>query len=90
LKILLGNFNAKVGREDIFKPTIESECLHEISTDNGVSLVNFAIAKNLRVKRQCSHIATTINTIEFLQMGKPTIRVTIILYFSILLHCIVQ
>jgi hypothetical protein len=25
MKILLGDFNAKVGREDIFKPTIENE-----------------------------------------------------------------
>jgi hypothetical protein len=26
MKILLGDFNAKVGREDIFKPTIGNEC----------------------------------------------------------------
>jgi exonuclease III len=50
LKILLGDFNAKVGREDIFKPTIVNESLHEISSDNGVRLVNFATSKNLRVK----------------------------------------
>jgi hypothetical protein len=31
---LLGDFNAEVGREDIFKPTIENESLHEISNDN--------------------------------------------------------
>jgi hypothetical protein len=36
LKILLGNFNAKVDREDIFKPTIRNESLHEISNDTGV------------------------------------------------------
>jgi hypothetical protein len=34
IKILLGYFNAKVGREDIFKPTIGNESLHEISNDN--------------------------------------------------------
>jgi hypothetical protein len=28
LKILLGDFNAKVGREDIFKPTIGNESSH--------------------------------------------------------------
>jgi hypothetical protein len=50
MKILLGNFNAKVGREDIFKPTIGNESLHEISNDNGARLVNFATSKNLRVK----------------------------------------
>jgi hypothetical protein len=36
MKSLLGDFNAKVGREDIFKLTIENESLHEISNDNGV------------------------------------------------------
>jgi exonuclease III len=50
MKILLGDFNAKVGREDILKPTIRNESLHEISTHNGVRLVNFATSKNLRVK----------------------------------------
>jgi hypothetical protein len=43
--ILLGDFNAKVGREDIFKPTIESESLHEISNDNGVRLITLSHLK---------------------------------------------
>jgi hypothetical protein len=47
---------AKVGREDIFKPTIGNESLHEISNDNGVRLVNFATAQNLRVKSGKTHI----------------------------------
>jgi hypothetical protein len=50
MKILLGDFNAKVGREDIFKLTIEKESLHEISNDNGVRLVNSATSKNPRIK----------------------------------------
>jgi hypothetical protein len=50
MKILLGDFNAKVGREDIFKPTIGNESSHEISNDNGVTVVNFATSKNLVVK----------------------------------------
>jgi hypothetical protein len=50
MKILLGDFNAKVGREDIFKPTIGNESLHEINNDNGVRLVNFATSKNLTVQ----------------------------------------
>jgi hypothetical protein len=41
-------FNAKVGKEDIFKPTIGNDSSHEISNDNGV--VNFATSKNLVVK----------------------------------------
>jgi hypothetical protein len=39
-KILLGDFNEKVGREDIFKSTIGNESSHEISNDNGVRAVN--------------------------------------------------
>jgi hypothetical protein len=50
MKILLGDFNAKVGREDIFKPKIGNESLHEISNDNRVRVVNFATSKNLVVK----------------------------------------
>jgi hypothetical protein len=42
-EILLVDFNVKVGREDIFKPTIGNKCLHEISNDNGVTAVNFNI-----------------------------------------------
>jgi hypothetical protein len=50
MKILLGEFNAKVGRENIFKPTIGNESLHQDSNDNGVRIVNFAISRNLVVK----------------------------------------
>jgi hypothetical protein len=42
MKILLGDSNAKIGKEEIFKPTTANESLHEISNDNGVRLVNFA------------------------------------------------
>jgi hypothetical protein len=50
MKILLGDFNAKVSKEDIFKPATGNGSLHKISNDNGVMLVNFAISKNLRIK----------------------------------------
>ena len=42
MKLLLGDFNAKVERENILKPTIGQESLHHDSNDNGVRLVNFA------------------------------------------------
>jgi hypothetical protein len=35
MKIMLGDFNAKVRREDIFKQIIGNEGLHEASNDNG-------------------------------------------------------
>jgi exonuclease III len=34
MKILLGDFNAKVDKGDIFKPTIWNESIHEISNEN--------------------------------------------------------
>jgi hypothetical protein len=42
MKILLGDFNPKVGRGDTFKLTIGSKSLQEISNDSGVRVVNFA------------------------------------------------
>ena len=54
-KILLADFNAKLGREDIFKPIIGQESLHQDSNDNGVRLINFATSKNLVVKSTMIH-----------------------------------
>jgi len=39
-----------VRRENIFKPTIGDESLHQGSNDNGVRIVNFATSENLVVK----------------------------------------
>jgi hypothetical protein len=50
MKILLSDFNAKVGRENNFKPTIGNESLHEISNDNGVRAVNFGASNNIVFK----------------------------------------
>jgi hypothetical protein len=42
MKTLLGDFNAKVERENIFKPTIGNDILHQDSNYNGVRIVNSA------------------------------------------------
>jgi hypothetical protein len=60
INILLGDLNAKVGREDIFKPTNGNESLHEISNDNGF--------------RVCHIIAAFINTPGPLLREKHTTR----------------
>jgi len=41
MKILLGKFNAKLGKGNIFKPTIWNKSLHQESNDNGVGMVNY-------------------------------------------------
>jgi hypothetical protein len=75
MKIMLGDFNAKVGREDIFKPIIGNESLHEVSNDNGVRVVNFSTSKNL-IRAQHSHTAIFINTPWLLLMVSHIIRET--------------
>jgi len=46
MKSLLGDFNAKVGRENIFTPII----WNEDSNNNGVRALNFATTTNLELK----------------------------------------
>jgi len=41
MKILLGDFNTKVGREDIFKTVIGNESLHKASKDKRARVLNF-------------------------------------------------
>jgi len=45
MKILLGDINEKVERENIFKPTIEYEILQHDNNGNGVRTVNFAASR---------------------------------------------
>jgi hypothetical protein len=50
MKNLLRYFNAKVGRKDIFKPTIGNKGLLVISNDKGVREVNFTTSQNFTGK----------------------------------------
>ena len=49
-KILFGDFNTKLGRENIFKPKTGNEHLHQDINDSGVRIANIATSKNLFVK----------------------------------------
>jgi hypothetical protein len=51
MKILLEDFNAKLGKEDIFKRTIWNESLHQDSNDKCVRIVNFPTSKRLVLKK---------------------------------------
>ena len=47
MKILVGDFNAKVERKNIFKLTVGNESLHQDRNDNGVRITNFATSNKL-------------------------------------------
>jgi endonuclease/exonuclease/phosphatase family metal-dependent hydrolase len=49
MKIILGDFNAQVGKENIYRGHIGKHSLHNITNNNGIRLVNFAASKNLFV-----------------------------------------
>jgi hypothetical protein len=73
VKILLGNFNAKVGREDIFKPTIGNGSPHHDRNDNSVGRVNFSTLKNLALKITM-HI-TVVNYVQYF-IQHPAVKLT--------------
>jgi hypothetical protein len=49
MKTLPRDFNAKVGREDIFKPISGDESLHEASNDIAIRLAISTTSKNLNI-----------------------------------------
>ena len=63
-----------MGRDDIFKPTVGNESLHQDSNDNGVGIVNFATLKDLVVKSTMFRTETFISTPGPLLLGRLTVR----------------
>jgi len=75
MKILLVYFNAKVERENIFKPKTGNDTLNQDSNNNnGVTTVNLATSKNLLLRASCSHTDTFISSPVPLLMGSLTTR----------------
>jgi hypothetical protein len=74
MKILLGDFSAKVGREYIFKPTIGNESLRKMCNDNRIRVITFATYNNLVVKSSMFLIEAFIYTPEPLLMDRYTTR----------------
>jgi hypothetical protein len=74
VKILLGDFNTKVGRENIFKLTIGNESPQQDSNHNGVRLVSFAKSNIQLLKACCSPTETFVSKPGPLLMGRLTTR----------------
>jgi exonuclease III len=49
IKILIGDFNAKIWKEDMYRPTIGLNDLHDVSNDNGTRLINLCLAKGFNL-----------------------------------------
>jgi hypothetical protein len=77
VKIFLRYFDAKVGREDNFKPTIGNESSHEISNGNLVRVINFTTAINPTVKSTMFQIITFVNLRAHLVIERLTLKLTI-------------
>lgn len=50
IRLVLGDFNAKIGREEVYRSTIGSHSLHTNTNDNGIKLIDFALGKYMVVK----------------------------------------
>jgi hypothetical protein len=76
-EILLGDFVAKGGKEDIFRLIIRNKSFHEISNDNEVQVVNFATSKNLTVKNTMFPRCNINKFIGYILVERLTIKLTI-------------
>ncbi|KAK9670998.1 hypothetical protein QE152_g41042 [Popillia japonica] len=49
LKEVIGDANAKIGREDIYRGVTGAESKHQYTNDNGLRLINFAIEMKMKI-----------------------------------------
>jgi hypothetical protein len=49
MNIILGVFNAQVGKENVYELNICKHSLHNVANDNGIRLGHLAASKNLFV-----------------------------------------
>jgi hypothetical protein len=63
VKIVLGNTNAKIGKETVYRPTFGRYSVHNECNNNGTRLVDLEISKNMVIRSTCFphkqlHLAT--------------------------------
>jgi hypothetical protein len=50
VKLVMGDANAKIGRETVHQPTIGKHSLHDSTNENGLILVHFAAGRQMAIK----------------------------------------
>jgi hypothetical protein len=50
VKLMMGDWNSKVGRETVHQPTIGKHSLHESRNENDLRLVDFAAGRKMAIK----------------------------------------
>jgi hypothetical protein len=45
----MGDLNAKIGKEDIYRHVVDKHTLHEITNSNGEWVCEYAIANNMKI-----------------------------------------
>lgn len=58
--LIVGDFNAKVGRDQCYRNIIENPSLHTTSHNNGTKLIDFATGKGLINKSIHRHLLMEI------------------------------
>ncbi|XP_038120074.1 uncharacterized protein LOC119770038 [Culex quinquefasciatus] len=47
VKVIIGDLNARFGREEMYRPTIGPESLHSVTNDNGQRCIDFAASRGM-------------------------------------------
>jgi hypothetical protein len=53
VKIIIGDANAKIGKEEEHREVIGKHSLHDRSNNNGIRLIDFSTSKNMRISSTC-------------------------------------
>ena len=51
IKIILGDFYGKVDKENIYKPNIGNESLHNETNNNGITMIQCVISKRFKCEK---------------------------------------